>query len=256
MEPVSDTIWSRYFGGIENEWITDIAHAFDQRICIVGNKTQIEGNTRSLVKISNYDGYILNSNDFYSNSTNMVNSVFYSETDSSFISAGEFSNDVVTRACIYKWDLYANYICSSAINPIGNSHVGEAIPTNDGHFLLTGTYNNIAPGITSFFLSKSDSNCNSNSNIILGIEEQNSNNEYYNKSFPNPSSGSFSLRVDKAPELIELIDLTGKSIPFNSIMQGGILTIDAGSIAAGMYVLKFRTNQNAPITYQSIIITR
>jgi hypothetical protein len=253
---VGDTIWSKYYGGIEDEWITDIAHAYDQRICIVGNKTQLEGNTRSLVKISNSDGLIINNNDFFSNNKNMVNSVFYSETDSSFISAGEFTNDVVTRACIYKWDLSGNYICNSAVNPIGNSHVGEAIPTNDGHFLLTGTYNNIAPGITSFFLSKFKSNCNSNSNLTIGIEETNSNYESSSTPFPNPTSGSFNMRFSIEPELIELIDLTGKTIPFSRSYHAEILNIDAGSISPGMYVLKLRTNQNSPTTHHSIIISR
>jgi len=253
---VGDTLWSKYYGGIEDEWITDIAHGFDQRIFMAGNKIQIEGNTRSLVKISNSDGIIINSNDFYSNNKNMVNSVFYSETDSSFISAGEFTNDVVTRACIYKWDLYGNYICNSAINPIGNSHVGEAIPTNDSHILLTGTFNNIAPGITSFFLSKSKSNCNSNSNLTIGINEMNSSFESSNNPFPNPTNGIFKINISIKPELIELIDLTGKTIPFRQIYHEEILSIDAGSIAPGMYVLKLRTNQNSPTKHHSIIISR
>lgn len=253
---VGDTLWSRYYGGIEDEWITDIAHAYDQRICIVGNKTQIEGNTRSLVKISNSDGIIINSNDYYSNNKNMVNSVFYSETDSTFISAGEFTNAVVTRACIYKWDLSGDYICNSAINPIGSSHVGEAIPTNDSHILLTGTFNNIAPGITSFFLSKSKSNCNSNSNLTIGINEMNSSFESSNNPFPNPTNGTFNINLSIEPELIELIDLTGKTIPFRQIYNAEILSIDAGSIAPGMYVLKLRTNQNSLTTHHSIIISR
>ena len=186
----------------------------------------------------------------------MLNSVFYSETDSTFLCAGVFSNDVVTRACIYKWDLDGNYSCSGAINPIANSHVGEAIPTNDGYFLLTGTYNNVAPGITSFFLVKSKSDCNSNLNLTIGIDETNTINETTFKAFPNPSSGCFSLHVDKAPEFVDLIDLTGKSIPLNSSMLGGVLTIDAGSIATGMYIFKTRIHQNSPINYQSIIISR
>ena len=57
-------------------------------------------------------------------------------------------------------------------------------------------------------------------------------------------------------ELIELIDLTGKNIPFTQIYHAGILSIDAGTIAPGMYVLKLRTNQNSPSRYQSIIISR
>jgi hypothetical protein len=53
-----------------------------------------------------------------------------------------------------------------------------------------------------------------------------------------------------------LIDLTGKVVPFSSSYHAEILSIDAGSIAPGMYVLKLRTNQNSPSRYQSIIISR
>jgi hypothetical protein len=88
------------------------------------------------------------------------------------------------------------------------------------------------------------------------MEENNMNNSDNLKAFPNPSSGCFSLHVDKAPDFIELIDLTGKSIPLNSNMQEGVFTIDAGSVAAGMYILKSRAKQNSPINYQSIIISR
>jgi hypothetical protein len=253
---VGDTLWSRYYGGIEDEWITDIAHAYDQRICIVGNKTQIEGNTRSLVKISNSDGFIIHSNDYYSTEENMLNSVFYSEIDSTFISAGEFSNSVVTRATLYKWDLYGYYSCGAAINPIATSHIGEAVSTNDGHFLLTGTFNSVGPGITSFFLVKSKLNCFSNLNLIIGIDEINNNIESSNTPFPNPSSGTFNISLNIEPELIDLIDLTGKEILFSKNYHAGILSIDAGSIAPGMYVLKLRTNQNSPTTYHSIIISR
>lgn len=253
---IGDTLWSRYYGGNEDEWITDIAHAHDQRICMVGNKTQLEGNTRDIVMISNPDGNVFFINDFFSDRIVSLNSVSYSAIDSTFISAGEFSNEVVTRATLYKWDLDGNYICSAPINPIANSQVGEAVSTNDGHYLLTGTYNNVAPGITSFFLVKSKSDCNSNLNLLLGVDETQTINESTFKIFPNPSSGCFSLHVDKAPDFIELIDLTGKSIPLNSNMQEGVFTIDAGLVAAGMYILKSRAKQNSPINYQSIIISR
>lgn len=251
-----DTLWSKYYGGIEDEWITDIAHAFDQRICMVGNKTQIEGNTRDLIQISNSDGDILYINDLYSDRIVTLKSVRYSAIDSTFISAGEFSNDVVTRATLYKWDLYGYYSCSAAINPTANSYVGEAIPTNDGHYLLTGTYNNVAPGITSFFLVKSKSNCLTNLNLTVGLFETNKINEPTLEIFPNPSSGCFSMRVDKAPEFIELTDITGKSIPINSTMHGDVLMIDVGSVAAGMYILKSRAQQNSLLNFQSIIISK
>ena len=253
---IGDTIWSRYFGGIEDEWITDIAHAFDQRICMVGNKTQLEGNTRDIVMVSSPDGNILFTNDINSDKIVSLNSVRYSSIDSTFISAGEFSNEVVTRATLYKWDLYGYYICSAAINPIATSHVGEAVSTNDGHILLTGTFNDIGPGITSFFLVKSQLNCFSNLNLTIGIDESTSNFESFNYPFPNPSNGTFNIKLRINPELIELIDLTGKLIPISTSYNAEILNIDAGSIASGMYFLILRTSQNSPITYQSIIINR
>lgn len=251
-----DTLWSRYYGGNEDEWITDIAHAFDQRICMVGNKTQAAGNTRDIVIVSSQDGNVLYINDIYSDRIVSLNSVSYSAIDSTFISAGEFSNDVVTRATIYKWDLYGYYVCSAAMNPIATSHVGEAVTTIDSHILLTGTFNNIGPGIESFFLVKSQLNCFSNLNLTIGIEETNSNIESSDAPFPNPTSGSFNINISIEPELIELIDLTGKNIPFSKTYYAGILSIDAGTIASGMYVLKLRTNQNSPSGYQSIIISR
>jgi hypothetical protein len=39
-------------------------------------------------------------------------------------------------------------------------------------------------------------------------------------------------------------------------MQEGVFTIDAGSVSAGMYILKSRAKQNSRINYQSIIISR
>jgi hypothetical protein len=142
------------------------------------------------------------------------------------------------------------------MNPTASSHVGEAVSTNDSHILLTGTFNNVGPGIESFFLVKSQLNCFSNLNLTIGIEETNSNEETSNIPFPNPTSGSFNINLSIEPELIELIDLTGKNIPFSQIYHAGILSIDAGSIAPGMYFLKLRTNQNSPALYQSIIISR
>ena len=93
--------------------------------------------------------------------------------------------------------------------------------------------------------------------LILSLPKENEKDLSDNfMAFPNPSSGNFNIRLNINPELIELVDLTGKTIPFSTSYQAEILSIDAGSIAPGMYVLKIRTGQNSPITFQSIIISR
>jgi hypothetical protein len=93
-------------------------------------------------------------------------------------------------------------------------------------------------------------------NVIIGIDELSKGIITKDLVFPNPSNGNFNMRLNINPELIELVDLTGKAIPFSASYQAEILSIDAGPIAPGMYVLKTRTSQNSPITFQSIIINR
>jgi hypothetical protein len=185
-----------------------------------------------------------------------VKSVSYSPSDSSFIIAANHISDIETRATIYKFDNFLYFLCYASANSIKNSYIGEAVITDDAHIVLNGTYDFVGPGLSSFFLMKTTLTCDANLNVIIGMEENNMNNSDNLKAFPNPSSGCFSLHVDKAPDFIELIDLTGKSIPLNSNMQEGVFTIDAGSVSAGMYILKSRAKQNSRINYQSIIISR
>jgi hypothetical protein len=170
--------------------------------------------------------------------------------------AADHISDIETRATIYKFDFFLSYVCYASANSLKNSYVGEAVVTNDGFIVMNGTYDFVAPGLSSFFLMKTSLNCDANLNVIIGLEENENHLSENIKAFPNPSNGSFCLTMDEKPELIELIDLTGKTIPFNKIYNAEILTIDAGSIAPGMYVLKLRTNQNSSTTYQSIIINR
>lgn len=248
--------WSNYYGDFQNEAINDLTHSPENRICLAGNKTQNEGNIREILLIVDTAGVVTNINDFDSPRIIDVKAVFYSPSDSSFVIAADHISDIETRATIYKFDFFLSYVCYASANSIKNSYVGEAVVTNDGFIVMNGTYDFVAPGLSSFLLMKTTLNCDANLNVIIGIEENgNDISENFN-AFPNPSSGSLSLRIDKKPEQIELIDLTGKSIPLTSIMQGGLLTIDAGSIAPGMYVLKTRSMQNSPTRYQSIIISR
>ncbi len=248
--------WSNYYGDFQNEAITDLTHSPENRICLAGNKTQNEGNTREILLIVDTAGVVTNINDFDSPRIIDVKAVFYSPSDSSFVIAADHISDIETRATIYKFDFFLSYVCYASANSIKNSYVGEAVVTNDGFIVMNGTYDFVAPGLSSFLLMKTTLNCDANLNVIIGIEENGNDFSENFKAFPNPSSGSLSLRMDKKPEQIELIDLTGKSIPLTYIMQGGILTIDAGSIAPGMYVLKTRSMQNSPTRYQSIIISR
>jgi hypothetical protein len=248
--------WSNYYGDFQNEAIIDITHNPENRICLAGNKTQNEGNTREILLVVDTEGVVTNVNDFDSPRMIDVKAVFYSPSDSSFVIAADHISDIETRATIYKFDYFLNYVCYASVNSIKNSYVGEAIVTNDGFIVMNGTYDFVAPGLSSFFLMKTTLNCDANLNVIIGIEEG-ENDLYENiKAFPNPTSGNFNIRLNKNPELVELVDLTGKTIPFSTSYHSEILSIDAGSIAPGMYVLKIRTGQNSPITFQSIIISR
>lgn len=249
-------IWSNYYGDIQNETISDITHSPESRICLVGNKTQNEGNTREILLLVDTAGAVTNINDFDSPRMIDVKSVSYSQSDSSFIIAANHISDIETRATIYKFDNFLYFLCYASANSIKNSYIGEAVTTDDAHIVLNGTYDFVGPGLSSFFLMKTTLTCDANLNIIIGLEENSMNNSDDLKAFPNPSSGCFSMRVDKAPEFIELTDITGKSIPINSTMQGNVLMIDVGSVAAGMYILKSRAQQNSLLNFQSIIISR
>jgi hypothetical protein len=248
--------WSNYYGDFQNEAIIDLTHSPENRICLAGNKTQNEGNTREILLVVDTSGVVTNVNDFDSPRMIDVKAVFYSPSDSSFVIAADHISDIETRATIYKFDYFLSYVCYASANSIKNSYVGEAIVTNDGFIVMNGTYNFVAPGLSSFFLMKTTLNCDANLNVIIGIDELSKGIITKDLVFPNPSNGNFNLRLNINPELIELVDLTGKAIPFSANYQAGILSIDAGSIAPGMYVLKTRTSQNSPITFQSIIINR
>ena len=248
--------WSNYYGDFQNEAIIDLTHSPENRICLAGNKTQNEGNTREILLIVDTLGVVSNFNDFNSARMIDVKSVFYSPSDSSFVIAANHISDIETRATIYKFDYFLSYVCYASANSLKNSYVGEAVVTNDGFIVMNGTYDFVAPGLSSFFLMKTTLNCDANLNVIIGIEENENDLPENIKAFPNPCNGSFCIRLDKKPELLELIDLTGKTIPFSKSYQAEILSIDAGSIAPGMYVLKTRTSQNSPSRYHSIIINR
>jgi hypothetical protein len=248
--------WSNYYGDFQNEAIIDLTHSPENRICLAGNKTQNEGNTREIIYVVDTAGVVTNINDFNSPRMIDVKSVFYSQSDSSFVIAADHISDIETRATIYKFDYFLNYVCYASANSIKNSYVGEATVTNDGFIVMNGTYDFVAPGLSSFFLMKTTLNCDANMNVIIGIEENENDLSDKFMAFPNPNSGNFNIRLNINPELIELLDLTGKVIPFSASYQAEILSIDAGSIAPGMYVLKIQTSQNSPITYHSIIINR
>ena len=251
-----EILWSNYYGDIQNEAIIDITHSPENRICLAGNKTQNEGNTREIIYVVDTTGVVTNINDFNSPRMIDVKSVFYSPTDSSFVIAANHISDIETRATIYKFDYFLNYVCYASANSIKNSYVGEAVVTNDGFIVMNGTYDFVAPGLSSFFLMKTTLNCTANLNVVIGIEEHDNGEEKNINPFPNPSSGCFSLRLDNEPEFIDLIDLTGKTIPLSKSYHGEVLSIDAGFIAPGMYILKTRSSRNSPITYQSVIISR
>ena len=248
--------WSNYYGDFQNEAIIDITHSPENRICLAGNKTQNEGNTREILLVVDTSGVVTNVNDFDSPRMIDVKAVFYSPSDSSFVIAADHISDIETRATIYKFDYFLSYVCYASANSIKNSYVGEAIVTSDGFIVMNGTYNFVAPGLSSFFLMKTTLNCDANLNVIIGIDELSKGIITKDLVFPNPSNGNFNMRLNINPELIELVDLTGKAIPFSASYQAEILSIDAGPIAPGMYVLKTRTSQNSPITFQSIIINR
>jgi hypothetical protein len=217
---------------------------------------QNEGNMREILLVVDTAGVVTNVNDFDSPRMIDVKGVFYSPSDSSFVIAADHISDIETRASIYKFDYFLNYVCYASANSVKNSYVGEAIVTNDGFIVMNGTYDFVAPGLSSFFLMKTTLNCDANLNIMIGIEESEKNLSDNLMAFPNPSSGNFNIRLNLNPKLIELVDLTGKKIPLSTSYHSEILSIDAGSIAPGMYVLKIQTSQNSPILYQSIIINR
>jgi hypothetical protein len=231
-----DTMWTKYYGSELDEWAVDLAISFENRICLAGNKTQVEGNTREYMITVDVDGAQLNFNDFYSDREIVMKSVRYYEPNNSFVFSLDFLAPSALRATIYRFTVLLDYLCSVPVNDVANSSAQEAIATSDGHLLLTGTYNQLAPGVSSMLLFKTQMDCSSTSTITTGIEEQQDKTSI--KLYPNPGNSWVNLELVNGFMSVQVFDLNGRlqAVPFSS--NGNKLHLNMEQLAEGVYLVQ------------------
>ena len=239
---LGDTVWTKYYGGAQEEWIADIALSADLRICLAGNKTQVEGNTREFLITVDENGAILNTNDFDSERIIEMQSVYYCDFNNSFVFSGDYTSFSLKRASTFRYTVLLDYLCNLSISDLGSSNATDAISTHNGYMLMTGNYNTIGPGVSSVFVLKSHMDCSFQNTIDVGLadlEETGSSRVY-----PNPSQGTFAIELTTAPKSIQLNDVQGRSISIETVYTNGKLSVHTSAIAPGLYVLSIRTMDN------------
>lgn len=91
-------------------------------------------------------------------------------------------------------------------------------------------------GITYYRLKMVDSDASYTYSRILSVKGSSTDHFIY----PNPSDGSSVMLRLKSASGIELLDLSGRSIPFTAVLSAGEVTIrpQAGALNAGIYLVK------------------
>jgi hypothetical protein len=87
-----------------------------------------------------------------------------------------------------------------------------------------------------------------NNGVPIGVEETRVNNEI--TLFPNPASGSVTVRVDAANaviENVEIIDITGKTVATAEAHGLSEKRIDINALSKGIYLVRTTTNQGVSL---------
>ena len=72
--------------------------------------------------------------------------------------------------------------------------------------------------------------------------------------YPNPTSGLINVSTDRVIARVVLMDMTGRVIEDNSLMEG-VATLDYTHVVPGKYML-FVTKEDSQVTNMPIIIER
>ena len=252
--PTGDTLWSKFYGDYENEWAADVAYSTDLRICLAGNKTQFSGNTREFLITVNENGTPLNVNDFSDSRQLEMQSVRFVEENNSFVFSANYQAPTVMRATVYRYTVLLDYLCSAPMNVLSNSYASEAIAVLGSYLLMTGTFNQVAPGVSSFVLMKTTMNCLWNDNVTVGLNETvlvNISPEIY----PNPTEGKLHVDIAREPLLVRVTDLNGREVDLSFNYSDARLTIATDALEPGMYMLHLQ-HKNAPSSYHRFIRSR
>jgi hypothetical protein len=147
----------------------------------------------------------------------------------------------VPSANQYEVFMYANGIAQRLVGT-----------TTNNSFVVSGLENGITyyfrvvALLTNFNIRSGFSNTvSARPSIILGIEEETSNNIF--KLYPNPNNGSFGIAISELKgknAQISVLDLSGRVVYQQTLQVGGSLETELNiSLAAGMYVLQVSTEK-------------
>lgn len=240
-----DIIFSKTIGFEGDDVCFGVDTTLNNQFAITGFFTQNE-EKKFLTQLYDGDGNVLNDNLIGANTVTGKKIIHRGENE--FVVISDFQPFNAWHAL--GWISYSGLFMRCNKDFFGNKDsYGNAAALGKGKsFVMVGTTEAFTPGQSSVFMFNMNDSCQTASNVLVNIDDVEA---IQTKIYPNPSNQLVSIETYQKADLIEIIDISGKSIHVEKPMNNTtVIAVSAWN--DGLFLVKIKMKDQ--VIYQKLIV--
>ena len=247
-------LWAKFYGTGQEDWISSMCKGPGASYGIGGNTLMPEGNHQPYMFSIDADGIVMLDGYNPGTSDAELKSIRFNSTANSYLVLMDFSSYSVPQTSnAYMFSPTFEFQCSALFSSLyGKCYGGELIQGYNGYIAYTGYSDAYSPGLTSIFLATAGNGCQYSSTVLLSINDEK---ESEGNIYPNPTQGTFNVRLDSKienPEFI-LTDISGKRITIHILKNNGDYSITISDHKPGHYFLSILNDKGQRVFFKPVI---